>query len=732
MTPHGSHDLGGGFDLRMITDFLSISSLETSGKTKTDLTLIATMTTKIRFSARCRSRLRSSIVGLSLMALLTSSLAVTSRGQAALPATNQSDAAVQLSVRIMPPDGSAFLVGQRFDIRVEGPPNLSGPVSISLDGRDISKWNNRSHLTGRQLDHPSSRARNVAPAFLSREWSFPNAGRHTLRATVDGKAARQVSFEIIAWQGTGPKVRNVILLIGDGMGVAHRTAGRVVSRGLTEGRYRNGMLEMDQMQVTGLVTTSSLTAMVTDSAPGASCYATGNKAANHQEGVFPDNSDSETLKRTDPESDDFFDNPKVENISEYLRRARGMNLGLVTTADVTDATPAAFAVHTSNRNASTRIADEYFDRRNQTGLTVLMGGGRQWFEPKGHKKGGRRSTPTNAKVDPARDLVKAFQSAGFAFTDSAKSLQAVSASRSPRLIGLFAPSTMPTAFDKLGHGAERVNNVPMLDDMARAAISSLSSSSPRGFFLMIEGASIDKQAHAEDADRAIWETIEFDRAVGVAKRFAEQTNSDADPNNDTLVVVTADHETSGFSLIGAHDPDPRIPRGSRDVARAYQGFTDYKDGNGDGYPDEVDPPNKLIVGFGAGTDRYEDWISNKLPLSPTVIKDGRVVANPRRDGPEDVDPASRNGTLITGQVENGEGAAIAAYVDREPVMNAVHTASDIPLTASGPGAMQFVGVQDNTSVFFKMMRSLGGSYQRIYYDGPRNASTRPRGRAKSF
>ena len=85
---------------------------------------------------------------------------------------------------------------------------------------------------------------------------------------------------------------------------------------------------------------------------------------------------------------------------------------------------------------------------------------------------------------------------------------------------------------------------------------------------MIEGASIDKQAHAQDAERAIWDTIEFDRAVGVAKRFAEETNSDSDPNNDTLVVVTADHETSGFSLIGVRNPDPRIPRGSRDTVRA--------------------------------------------------------------------------------------------------------------------------------------------------------------------
>lgn len=690
-------------------------------------------TTNIRLSPQCKSTVRSCIVRISLVALLTNSLGVITRGHATRPPTNQSAAVPQPTLRVMPPDNSSFLVGQRFDIRVEASAASSGSLQVSLDGRDISDWNNRSHLTRRQLDPPQSRAPNGAAVFLSRDWSFSRAGRHTLRATINGTAGREVSFEIVTWQGTGPKVRNVILLIGDGMGVAHRTAARIVSRGLTEGRYRNGMLEMDQMQAIGLVTTSSLSAMVTDSSPGASCYATGNKGANNQEGVFPDKTDSETLKRTDPESDAFFDNPKVENISEYLRRARGMNLGLVTTADVTDATPAAFAVHTSNRNASTRIADDYFDRRNLTGLTVLMGGGRQWFEPKENKKeGGRRTTPTNAKVDSARDLVKAFQSAGFVFTDSAESLRGVSASRPPRLLGLFAPSTMPVAFDKLGYGAERVTNVPMLDDMARAAINSLSSSSPRGFFLMIEGASIDKQAHIEDADRTIWETIEFDRAVGVAKRFAEQTNSDADPNNDTLVIVTADHETGGFSLIGARNPDPRIPRGSRDAARAYRGFTDYKDADGDGYPDEVDPPNKLIVGFGAGTDRYEDWISNKRPLAPTIIKNGRVVANPRRDGPEDADPASRNGTLITGQIENSEVPALAADPDREPITNSVHTATDIPLTATGPGAMQFVRVQDNTSVFFKMMRSLGGSYQRIYYDGPRNASMRQRRRAKSF
>ena len=625
----------------------------------------------------------------------------------------------------MPPNGSAFLIDQRFDIRVEAPAGVTSPLQVSIDGRDITEWNNRSYLTKAAASRTSPTITG-ASAFISRDWSFPRAGRHTLRASAEGATPSEVSFEIVPWQGSGPKVRNIILLVGDGMGVAHRTAARIVSRGVIEGRYRNGMLEMDTMQATGFVTTSSLDALVTDSSPGASCYATGSKAANNEEGVFPDNTDSDEMKGKDPESDAFLDNPRVENISEFLHRTRNINLGLVTTADVTDATPAAFAVHTSNRNASTRIADDFFDRREQTGLTVLMGGGRRWFQPKS-QDGDRRATKTNTSVDPERDLVKAFQSAGFAFADSADSLRTVTALRPKRLLGLFAPGTMPVALDKLGHGAEPVTNVPMLDNMARAAIETLSSVSPRGFFLMIEGASIDKQAHSEDADRAIWDTIEFDRAVGVAKRFAEQTNSDQDPNNDTLVVVTADHETSGFSLIGARNPDPRIPRGSRDAARTYRGFTDYKDANRDGYPDEVDPPSKLIVGFGAGSDRYEDWISNKRPLPPTVMEKGRAVANPRRDGPDDADPSSRKGRLITGQVENGESAA-SSDLDIEPRTNAVHTASDLPLTASGPGAWQFVGVQDNTSVFFKMMRAVGGSYPRVYYDGPQNSpSRRPRG-----
>ena len=146
------------------------------------------------------------------------------------------------------------------------------------------------------------------------------------------------------------------------MGVAHRTAARIMGSGVTLGKA-NAPMAMDTFPFTGMVTTHSLNSIVTDSSPGASCYATGNKANNNQHGVFPD------------DTKDNFDNPRVESIGEFLHRTQGRSLGLVTTADVFDSTPAAFGSHTQARASGTGIVDEYLDERAATGLTVLLGGG---------------------------------------------------------------------------------------------------------------------------------------------------------------------------------------------------------------------------------------------------------------------------------------------------------------------------------------------------------------------
>ena len=146
--------------------------------------------------------------------------------------------------------------------------------------------------------------------FLARDLSFTRTGRHVVTArTADGTTTEAV-YEVGAWQAARAGARpakNIILLVGDGMGIAHRTAARIVSRGQTFGKT-NGPLAMDTLGVTGLVMTSSLNATITDSAPGMSPYVTGHKANNNQVGVYPDN------------TPDVFDNPRVEYVGEVLRR----------------------------------------------------------------------------------------------------------------------------------------------------------------------------------------------------------------------------------------------------------------------------------------------------------------------------------------------------------------------------------------------------------------------------
>jgi alkaline phosphatase len=664
-------------------------------------------------------------------------------------------AQARAEIRIMPPDQAKFLVGQLFDLRVEAT-SLQGeappaPLRVRINGRDLSAQNFLAHqgvggaasIPGRtapgRRERPAAAAPKNTTNFLLRDFSFARPGSYLIEAATEGVTQR-VTIEVVAWRSRqGRGVRNVIFLLGDGMSAAHRTAARVVSRGFiatnagaqltlplnapTQGKTA-GRLAMDEMEATGMVMTSSLNALVTDSAPGMAAYSTGNKSNNNQEGVFPDN------------TPDAFDNPRVEYLGEYLRRMRGpgFNVGIVTTADVTDATPAANAVHTADRNAGAGIAAQFFDERDTNGVTVLLGGGSRHFLPK--ERGGERAD--------GRDLVAEFAADGYQHAANATELRRISnggARRGPaRLLGLFHPRHLTTAFDKLGaaKGYSRelaleknkdLRDQPMLDEMARAAISALRHS-PRGFFLMIEGASIDKRTHDLDAERAIWDTIEFDNAVRVALEFAAQTNRDRDPANDTLVVVTADHDCGGMALIGVGNEryyPPALGQATRDYVatmrfrpeQALRLFPNYER-DAQGFPVHPDPTRKLIIGWAAATDRYENWISNRLELKAITVKDGKASANPARDG---ADPASDNqtvegkaipGLLIPGQVENGEHHDPNAPADTSSVGvdYANHTATDIPLSASGPGAQQFVGVYDNTEGFFKIMNAYGGRFRR--------------------
>ena len=601
-----------------------------------------------------------------------------------------------------------FLPGQRFDLQATVRPDAGKTitsVTFSVDGQPVKMAPSTTSLV------PATALTATVPGAVSasaRAYSNHRPGAHMLTATATQNDGAVVSatgnFEVIDIDAGGRRAKNIIILLGDGMGAAHRTAARIMSRGYTQGMAK-GRLAMDTFPVTGMVMTASLNSIVTDSAPGMSNYVTGNKGANNQEGVFPDDT-------TDP-----FDNPRIEYMSEYLHRTQGKALGIVTTADVFDATPAANAVHTSNRGAGTGIVDQYLDDRLLTGLSVLMGGGRKWFLPAG-TPGSQRSNSSDyilpadivagwgaapGALDPGRDLISDFQAQGFSYAPDNTTLQSLSASRPDKLLGLFSYSNMNVSLDKIGkrRGTSTVVDAygfpdqPMLDEMTRSALQVLSKNR-NGFVAMIEGASIDKQAHNMDSERWILETIEFDRAVQVAKDFAEQ-------NPDTLVIVTADHECSGAAIIGASTVTNAAlvaaggtgTTGLRDkLVGAYDaaGFPKYSI-NVDGYPATTEIDRKMLIGYGANADRYEDWVVNATPLQDS--QQPFVGQPPLNSFPKEPINRDTTGFLVTGQVGGG---------------TAVHTATDIPLSALGRGSRLFTGVMDNTDVFFKIMQvAIGGN-----------------------
>jgi alkaline phosphatase len=606
-----------------------------------------------------------------------------------------------------------FLQGQRFDLQATLRPDEAGKsitqARFTIDGKAVdAPVALRSCSSGCLPQVPTH-----AVIATARALSVSRAGVHQFSIDATQSDGQVVSatgnFEVVALVNGGQKVKNIIIVLGDGMGAAQRTAARIVAGGYAQGKVINP-LAMDTFPVTGMVRTASLNSVVTDSAPGMTSYVSGNKNNNNEEGVFPDDT-------VDP-----FDNPRIEYLSEYLHRTQGKALGLVTTADVFDATPAGNAVHTSNRGSGTGIVDQFFDDRALTGLTVLMGGGRKWFLPSnvvGSARGERtdyafsgseahtadivkRWGAAAGRMDKERDLLGEFQQAGYQYVPDATALAAIDTTRTDKLLGLFSYSNMNVALDKMDGRRAKLRGVqgrvvddygfpdqPMLDEMAAKALAVLDRQK-NGFVLMLEGASIDKQAHNMDTERWMLDTIEFDRAIRLVQDYAAR-------RNDTLVIVTADHECSGVALIGgSRVSDARLQELVREggsanvrdkVVGVYEqaGFPKYRMAD-DGYPQTTDIDNRLLVGYGANADRYEDWRTNERPLQDSqqpLVKKEPLSAYPAGPMARDADGKF----LVTGQV---------------PGDSAVHTATDIPLSAFGPGAWAFTGVQDNTDVFFKL------------------------------
>ncbi len=256
--------------------------------------------------------------------------------------------------------------------------------------------------------------------------------------------------------GDGPK--NVILFIGDGMGVSQVTLARLVDRG------PDGRLALDEMPVTGLAKTHSSDQWVTDSAAAATSLASGEKTKNFAIGV------------------DGTGKP-LESIFEKARK-KGKAIGLVTTAKITHATPAPFVAHVPHRSQEGAIAESMLT----SGADVLLGGGRRQFNEK---------------------LLERYRKAGYAVALTRDDLRASSG----RTLGLFSGDHLPYVLDR--------KEEPTLAEMTTKALEILSKA-PEGFLAMIEGGRIDMACHASDAPSSVRETIDLDDAIRAALEFAKK------------------------------------------------------------------------------------------------------------------------------------------------------------------------------------------------------------------
>lgn len=551
---------------------------------------------------------------------------------------------------IYPLNRAEILEGSRFDFKVEFPnAPASADVKVTVNGKAVAE------AFGREAQFVQNEEGQKHSALWLRGAQLP-AGQYVIEAT-QGSEKATVNWTVYATPER--KAKNVILFVGDGLSVAHRTAARILSKGWDQGLY-GGELAIDDMPNMALISTSGTNSVVTDSANSASAYTTGHKSCVNALGIYCAKN-ALTL-----------DHPKVETISEVIKRKRaGMAIGVVTNSEIEDATPAAMVAHTRRRSDFNDIVKMFFDVQPD----VIMGGGSPNFLPK--------STPGTKRTDD-QDFIAKFKEAGYALATTKTEMNAAVAGGAKKMLGLYNTSNIDGAFDlrlaKKGSTA-KFPDQPDVVEQTKAALEMLKGAQD-GFFLMVESARIDKYSHSLDWERAVFDTIMLDNAVKAAKDFAAD-------RNDTLIIVVPDH-AHPVSIIGTYDDD-RPGQLLRDKLGTYAESVppNYGPRDADGYPTKVDTSRRLAVAFGS----YPDSCDTGRPY----LDGERVPAVKGPDGKTNV----ANEKDCTGPLATRKQGNLPFDAN-----SGVHSADDVLLTAMGPGAERFRGHKPNTFVFRVMAEAL--------------------------
>ncbi|GAA5960524.1 hypothetical protein JCM8115_003207 [Rhodotorula mucilaginosa] len=624
---------------------------------------------------------------------------------------------------IFPPSESSFIAGQVFDIRLEAqaPANGSMPFNNGVVVGEPELWIGCKNKELQKItdffkmDDVKSDAYN----FTYYEDLFAEDAKTPTLVNVKAKSYRHVALyepgewkAVLKYNGGSQTVarwtvlplskkrlaKNAILFVGDGMAPAMVTAARLLGHKTVNGQYQTKLM-LDSPDSFGMQMTHSLDSFITDSANSATALMAGHKSTVNALNSYTDSTGS------------AFGNAKFETVFEMARRIYNSKIGIVSTAYLADATPAAVVTHTSQRSQYAYIIRQFlngltseFPWTRWDGPDVLFGGGGSDFIP-------------NSKNNKT-SFIDGFVDKGYQFTTTNASLEQLDDNK--RALGLFAASNLPTWLDRhvftdnlktFGAWNATAKNftgpvvdTPGLKEMTIKAVNILqkrSQADNTNFLLMSEAASIDKAMHIGDYQRALADLLELDDTVKATIAHLEELGI----RDETLVVVTADHG-HGFDVFGSADVDYLRAQSSNDKKRdavgtyvnsglsAYQvpagtnpqNQTAFSSPWGEGFPVEWTPRYQIAAGFAAMVDQYEDYHTRNSSREQTVLNTTtrRYLGN-IEDAPK--------GFFISGNLPTTSEQG-------------VHSLVDVGVYSWGPGSELFAGMQDSTNIAQKIAHAL--------------------------
>jgi alkaline phosphatase len=497
-------------------------------------------------------------------------------------------------------------------------------------------------------------------------------------------AGRQTVIDAQQLHPNSKRAKNVILFVGDGMGISTITASRIYDGQQKGGHGEENSLSFEKLPYLALSKTYSVDEQTADSAPTMTAMVTGVKTIGHSISV------NQLVAHSEPDAETVNAN-KLATILEQAKQ-HGLSVGVVSTARITHATPAATYAHTANRDwegdsdlpegaTVADIATQLVDFNINGGIDVALGGGRTRFIPQsatdpeygiaGKRKDGR---------DLTAEWLSKHSNARYVWNKA--QFDAINPKTTDHLLGLFEPSHVHYEADRIAHDKA---GEPSLTEMTAKAIDILKKNH-KGYFLMVEGGRIDHAHHAGNAYRALTETQQLAAAVQAA---LNKTNPD-----DTLIIVTADHSHT-FTIGG-------YPQRGNPILGLTQGvgatspnldmlglpYTTLNYANGTGY---------------TGKSNIQEAGSKSFTTSATAAWESGSEGH----NPKSFSPATGRPLLKDAQVQGSDYLQEAII----PLGAETHGAEDVAIFAGGPKAHLFQGVIEQNVIYHVMAEALGFTRQ---------------------